>query len=286
MCDAGPAVCLTNRAAADLYLDLLAKCLTRLISPEQFAEPVTPRNPLKAGLLQAAQRMLSHRHLVIARRLVVDRRMREEGLDWPAEAETMIGLRRLENVRFCVEDILLRGVAGDLIEAGVWRGGAAIFMRAVLKVYGDGARCVWLADSFDGLPAPNPGKYPYDAEDRHWQNRELAVPLETVRDNFVRYGLLDDRVRFVKGWFSETLSSLPVQRLSLIRLDADMYGSTIEALTSLYPKLSPGGYLIVDDYGAVRGCRQAVDDYRRDHDIRAPLRQIDGTGVFWQHAPE
>jgi len=193
----------------------------------------------------------------------------------------MIGLRRLENIRFCVEDVLRRSVPGDLIETGVWRGGACIFMRAVLKAHGVVDRNVWLADSFQGLPKPD-ARYAQDAGDLHHTAPELSVSRSQVEDNFRRYGLLDDQVKFLVGWFADTLPGAPIERLAVLRLDGDMYGSTIQALESLYDKLSKGGYVIVDDY-TLKGCRAATDDFRRDRGISDEPIVIDRSGaVYWE----
>jgi O-methyltransferase len=173
---------------------------------------------------------------------------------------------------------------GDLIETGVWRGGASILMRGVLAAHGDTSRTVWLADSFAGLPPPDAETYPADANIDMSANAELAVSLDEVAANFRRYGLLDEQVRFLKGWFRDTLPEAPTDRLAVLRLDGDLYESTWVALTSLYPKLSPGGYVIVDDYGAMPVCRLAVDDYQREQGIEEPLDEIDWTGVFWRRA--
>ena len=194
----------------------------------------------------------------------------------------MIGLKRLDNLQYCVEHVLEERIPGDLIETGVWRGGASIFMRAVLKAYGDAVRRVWVADSFCGLPEPDAARYPADAGDRHHTAPQLAVSLAEVRANFSRYRLLDDQVRFLPGWFNDTLPNAPIERLAVMRLDGDMYGSTMEALTHLYPKLSIGGYVILDDYGAVPGCREATEDFRAQQGITEPMERIDWTGVFWK----
>ena len=195
----------------------------------------------------------------------------------------MIGLKRLDNIQFCIEHILKDGVPGDLIETGVWRGGATIFMRGVLKAYGDTTRKIWAADSFQGLPKPQPGVWRDDERGRLWKfGTTLAVPLEQVRANFERYGLLDDQVRFLPGWFRDTLPSAPIERLALMRLDGDMYESTMDALRALYPKLSSGGFCIIDDYYAQSGQRQAVNEYRRENGIVEPIEQIDWTGAFWR----
>jgi O-methyltransferase len=155
-------------------------------------------------------------------------------------------------------------------------------MRAILKAYGITDRRVWAADSFQGLPYPDSERYPQDAGDLHSGYDFLAVSREEVQENFRRYELLDDQVRFLKGWFRDTLPTAPVERIAVLRLDGDMYESTWEALTSLYPKLSVGGYVIIDDYNAVRGCRQAVDDYRRRQGIVDEITAIDWAGVFWR----
>ncbi len=210
---------------------------------------------------------------------------RADGLAWPSRAFTMIGEKRLRQLRQSVEDVLRDGVPGDLIETGVWRGGAAIMMRAVLEADGDTDRNVWLADSFRGLPAPNPEKYPRDAGLDLSGFHPLAVSAETVRENVRAVGLLDERMRFVEGWFSETLSHIEARAFAVIRLDGDLYESTTDALDALYPKLSPGGYLIVDDYGCFEACRAAVHDYRDAHGIREPIVQIDWTGAYWRKAP-
>jgi len=207
---------------------------------------------------------------------------RAEGRDWPFEAETMSGLKRLDNLETCVTDVIRRQVPGDLIETGVWRGGASIFMRGVLKVHGETTRMVWVADSFQGLPKPDAERYPADRGDTLWTADRLAISLDEVKANFARYGLLDDQVRFLKGWFKDTLPSAPIQRLAILRVDGDLYQSTKEALDALYDKLSVGGYVIVDDCGAMPACKSAVDDFRTEHRITDEMTQIDWTGIFWR----
>lgn len=207
--------------------------------------------------------------------------VREIGSDWPSRAHSMIGARRMFNLRGLCEYALNHNVPGDFIETGVWRGGAAIMMRAVLAAYGDTDRKVWVADSFEGLPPPDPKKYPADAGDTSFQYRELAVSEEEVQSNFAKYDLLDDQVRFLKGWFKDTLPLAPIGRLAVLRLDGDMYESTMDALTALYDKVSAGGFVIIDDY-LLPKCKAAVTDFRVARGIAAPLQEIDGAGVFWE----
>lgn len=267
------------KAATDsktLYLDLIKKSLTCALYEGMDGTVWQPREGWRRVLLKA---------LVppeILWRKPTDIQARSEGHDWPALAQTMVGFKRLDNLQNCLEQVLADGVPGDLIETGVWRGGATIFIRAVLKANGVTDRRVWVADSFAGLPQPNAQKYPADAEDDHHTFSNLAVSLEQVQANFERYGLLDDQVRFLKGWFKDTLPTLPAPQLALIRLDGDMYESTMDGLVNLYPKLSPGGFLIVDDYGAVPACRQAIHDYRDQHGIREEIQTVDWTGAFWR----
>lgn len=208
--------------------------------------------------------------------------LRTIGMQWPEDAETMIGLCRLDNLEYCCSSVLQWDVPGDFMETGVWRGGASIFMRAILKAYGDTKRKVWLADSFQGLPKPDPNTYPADLGDDLWTFKELIVPLDTVKANFASYGLLDEQVDFLPGWFRDTLPTAPVGRLAVLRLDGDMYESTIVALRSLYHKVSPGGFVIVDDYYCFETCKKAVDDFRAAEGIAEPLLPIDWTGVYWQ----
>ncbi len=207
--------------------------------------------------------------------------VRAEGRDWPRFAQTMVGMHRLENVERCVEQVIADRVPGDLIETGVWRGGVAIFMRAMLEAYDERDRIVFAADSFEGLPPPDEQAFPADAGSRLHTAQELVVSRKDVETNFDLYGLLDDQVQFLEGWFRETLPTVRDRTWAVIRLDGDMYESTIEALENLYPGLSVGGYLIVDDYGYAP-CRQAVEDYRRAHGIDEPIEPIDWLGAFWR----
>jgi O-methyltransferase len=210
------------------------------------------------------------------------REVREEGHDWPVRAHTMIGVKRLENIRYCAEEVFRSEVPGDFMETGVWRGGATIFMRAVLAAYQRTDKRVWVADSFAGLPEPDAHAFPADRGDQHHTHPALAASLPSVKENFARYNLLDDQVVFLEGWFRDTLPTCGVEALSLLRLDGDMYESTIVALDALYPRLMPGGFLIVDDYGAVPACRKAVDEYRTKHGIADAIVRVDWTGVYWR----
>jgi len=240
------------------YLDLIEGCLTGVIYEDV---PLT---------------VLGQQHY--------DAKLREYGWDWPSKAHTMIGVKRLANVRTLAEDLINKRVAGDFMETGVWRGGACIMMRAVLAAYSVNDRRVWLADSFEGLPVPSPDRYPLDANEKFHEYKELAVSVEQVKKNFQKYNLLDSQVSFLKGWFKDTLPIAPVEKLALLRLDGDLYESTITPLEVLYDRVSAGGYVIVDDYHVVNGCRQAVHDFCAARGISPAMVEIDGVGIYWQKA--
>ncbi|QUG99994.1 class I SAM-dependent methyltransferase [Saccharopolyspora erythraea] len=211
-----------------------------------------------------------------------DAERRRNGLDWPSVAHTMIGRKRLDNLHECLERVVADDVPGDLAETGVWRGGSCIFMRAFLAAHGITGRQVWVADSFEGMPDTDGSANELDRElALHRMNEVLGIPLEVVRDNFRRYGLLDEQVRFLPGWFADTLPDAPVSELAVLRLDGDLYESTMDALVHLYPRLSRGGFVIVDDY-ALPPCRAAVREFRRVNGIHEPVEWIDYMGVYWR----
>ena len=270
--------------SASRYLEIMKKALSFSLWKEPGAPIETfnhKRHFLNSFFVNVLSSMLRSINLELVKTIAYDEEEREKGMIWPMQADTMIGLRRLDNIQFCVENVLKDDVQGDLIETGVWRGGACIFMRAILAAYQIKNRRVFVADSFEGLPKPDVRKYSRDKGDKHHTVDFLSISKEEVKHNFKKYDLLDEQVVFLKGWFKDTLPNAPIEKLSVMRLDGDMYQSTIEALTCLYPKLSVGGYCIIDDY-ALEGCKQAVDEFRADNKISSPLYEIDWTGVYWK----
>ena len=268
--------------SAPRYVELLKKSLSFSL----WEDPGLPlearsykRGPVRRAATRWLQLGLDRMGLQVFEK--VDTKAQREGRKWALHAHTMIGLARMDNLQHCVEQVLADDVPGDLIETGVWRGGACIFMRGILSARGVSDRRVFVADSFAGLPPPDALHYPADSGDRHYKKDFLAVSQQEVEQNFRDFGLLDDRVVFVKGWFCDTLPELDTDRLAVIRLDGDLYQSTFEALEHLYPKLSPGGFCIIDDYG-LAPCAQAVEDYRSREGIEEPVEKIDWSGVFWR----
>ncbi len=242
--------------AVNRYLALLRKCLTRTSQGEVFLAVPHRRSKDPADL--------------------------RVGREFHHEADTMIGEVRLAHLGKLALDVLEREVPGDFVEAGVWRGGACAYLRAVLAAVEDHDRLVWVADSFQGLPPPDLMTFPADEGDDHHLAPEMVVDMKAVRETFVRFGLLDEQVRFLPGLFRDVLPEASIREIALLRIDADMYESTWQALEALYPKLSPGGCCVVDDYGALRQCRRAVDDFRAAQGTESPLERIDWTGVWWR----
>jgi Macrocin-O-methyltransferase (TylF) len=244
-----------------LYLDLLKRSLTNTL---YVIEPDTSENEMR----------FVHRFI-------------QHYIKGPAVS--MLPLARLDSLQSCIADVLTAEIPGNLIETGVWRGGATIFMRAMLKAHGVTDRIVWVADSFEGLPEPDANRFPLEAKTHQGAvmtkaYNHFAVGLDEVRANFVAYGLLDEQVRFLKGWFKDTLPTAPTGALAIMRLDGDYYDSTMDALINLYDKLSVGGYAIIDDYGedSWTYCRKAVDDFRRQRSIDEPMIQVDSKCFFWK----
>jgi hypothetical protein len=190
----------------------------------------------------------------------------------------MVGVERLNAMEQLLKQVVAAKVPGDVVECGVWRGGCSIFMRGVLKALGDEQRTVWLYDSFEGLPKP------VDSTDcdLSMYTGYLGVSLDQVQSNFRLFDLLDERVKFVKGWFRDTLPASEVSQIAVLRLDGDMYESTMDALNALYGKVSPGGYVVIDDYGAIHQCQRAVNDFRAKQGINSHIFLIDWTGAYWQ----
>lgn len=236
-------------SASELYLDLLKRTLTGMV----YEDPPVPVPWVS---------YLEYRE-----------ETRVHGIDWPQHAHSMIGLARMNHLQACAEQVLADGIPGDWAEAGVWRGGACIFMRALLKVHAVTDRAVWVIDSFAGLPEADRAAEGFGTAA---EQATLIVPVGQVRHNFALYGMLDDQVRFLEGWFRDSLPGAPVEKLAILRMDGDLHSSVTDTLVHLYPKLVPGGYCIVDDW-QLPGARQAVLDYRAEHAITERLLPVPGS---------
>ncbi len=275
----------TDNAPRDEYLELLKKCLTASLYDESAWKIESGFRAGRSGFFYRLRlsfyKMLARRGYRVVKTSRYNAEKRRDGADWPMFGYSMIGTKRLDNLEKCLRMILADQVPGDLLETGVWRGGACLFMKAVLNRFGDRSRTVWLADSFQGLPKPTAAADD-DRRDDLTDCDFMKVSQEQVAANFERFELLDERVRFLKGWFCDTLPTAPIKQLALLRLDGDLYTSTHDALNAMYHRVSPGGYIIVDDYGSWNGCRVAVDEFRKAHGIESEMTKIDFTGVYWR----
>jgi len=256
--------------AATRYIELLKRCVGNFVYADD------------GDLLHAPKETRADGRLTATSAMPISAEQRRLGRVWPARAHSMIGLVRLDNLQMCVETALRDGVPGDFIETGVWRGGACILMRGILAAHGVRDRVVWVADSFRGLPPSDKARYPAECDFPLDVYADLAVSQETVRANFARYGLLDDQVRFLEGWFRDTLPTAPIERLAVLRLDGDLYESTMDALANLYHRLSPGGFVIIDDYQEIAACDAAVHDFRGAHGISEPIQKLEAVGAWWR----
>jgi len=195
---------------------------------------------------------------------------------------TMVELENLDTVKICLEECIKDNIKGDFIETGVWRGGTSIWAHNILKEL-DNTRKVYVYDSFEGCPIPNGALYPVDANDNHYQINHLAVSLERVQENFRLFGEINENTVFVKGWFKDTMPINKIDKLCIMRLDGDLYESTIQVLEALYSKLSSGGFCIIDDFGPHWGAYQATHDFREKYNITEPIINIPNTSsAYWK----
>lgn len=214
---------------------------------------------------------------IIALKLGLRSRVRARSLGKviPRHAIAMCGPKRLRNTLELARRVHADNVPGDLIECGVWRGANCILMQAVIKEHGSVKR-LYCADTFDGFPVAMARR------ERVMHPSFLKAGCELVRRNFELFDLWDDSITFIKG---DVVSSLKHfnRPLALIRLDVDMYEPTMACLESLYPNLSDGGFIIIDDYGCgAYKARAATDCFRKRNNITTKLNWIDEDGVWWQ----
>mmetsp|Transcript_22353 Transcript_22353/g.33022 ORF Transcript_22353/g.33022 Transcript_22353/m.33022 type:complete len:422 (-) Transcript_22353:780-2045(-) len=215
-----------------------------------------------------------------------DASKRKGGKDWTYLGDTMVGNLRLHNIWNLLQDVSKNNIPGDYMETGVWRGGASVFARAILNTLGETDRVSYVCDSFAGLP---PGDRALDAADKGWDDISfyLSVPDEIVATNFQKMGMLDSNVVFVKGFFNETMPPLSkhVDKMAVMRLDGDMYESTVDVLYHFYDKMSIGGYVIMDDWFGFPS-RTAVEDFFKVHGISPAIIAIDSIAAYWKKTEE
>lgn len=185
---------------------------------------------------------------------------------------SMTSIERLYAMHKATAYIVKADIPGAIVECGVWRGGSMMMAALTLLSLGDTTRRLVLFDTFEGLPMPDKekdidvlGNSNYDEWTRHRRTDASSdwacASLEEVQRNMTSTGYPFDKITFVKGLVQDTIPENSPDEISLLRLDTDWYASTVCELQNLYPRLSENGVLIVDDYGHLRGQRQAVDEY-------------------------
>jgi O-methyltransferase len=194
-----------------------------------------------------------------------------KGMTAPGGAYTMLGTKRLNNLAHLLKKLDDDGVSGQVMEAGVWRGGTLAWMARHTE------RGVWGFDSFQGCPKP---EWQQDKGNDYHDLDFLKVPIEEVQKNLRKF--LAFHVHLVPGWISDTVPEFKRQPWALLRLDLDMYEGTWTVLNYFYRDLERGGYCIIDDYQAIAEVRQAVDDFRELRGITSPLTFTDHTEAVWK----
>jgi len=211
-----------------------------------------------------------------------DAHLRSQGMDWPSHGLTMVGRMRLENIERLLLNMIDAHVPGDFVECGVWRGGSSLFARGVLKALNVHDRKVHLVDSFEGLPKAS------QAKDRDvWSEMDfLKVSLEEVQEPFRQLGLLDHGVAFHKGFFQHSLPPLRKQLLAsnrtiaVLRMDGDMFESTMDILYNLYDLISVGGCIIIDDF-TIQEAKEAVETFLHHHELIVDYVKIDDFSSYF-----
>lgn len=271
-------------SARERYLRLLKRALINLLYPEIELQLLFLREEGRGDLagieLKRHLRDLGEREPEAFARLLA---LKTGGMALAHCPHTMIGRFRLDNIERCAERIFADGIAGDFLEAGVCQGGATIFMRALQIAHDEAHRRTWVVDSFQGVPpsqGENDRRYGLNLEEARepW----LAFSEARVRGHFERYDMLDEGVEFVAGWIAESVPAAPIGPLAMLRLDVDLYSSMQECLDLLYDRVSPGGFVIVDDYEWLQSARDAVDHFRERRGIADPIQSIDASGIFWR----
>lgn len=263
------------------YLDLIKRFLIRYEFDEEIIEyrdiRVTSRY---RRILKLLSKFLPEdiKLLEMGKKRELSERL--EGKDWPVTAESMVGLKRMNQLHDALRTIERERLPGDIVETGVWRGGALIFAASFLEVNEIYGRKVFGCDSFEGLPKPSID-YPVDFGDSHFKYSYLSVSIDQVKKNLRKYNVGMDQVTLVKGWFSDTLHKIETERIAILRLDGDMYSSTIEALEALYHKVVSGGFVIIDDF-SLKGAHQAVVDFLHSRAITVEFEEIDEASAFFR----
>jgi O-methyltransferase len=208
----------------------------------------------------------------------------ETGIIRDVRPWTMTSVERIYALIQAVRYLSSNGIAGDIVECGVWKGGSmAAIAKTLLQVH-DLKRKLYLFDTFEGMSEPTANDLDYSGKNAFTLLAEQprfkcdGAPLEGVRKVLYDTGYPKERIHFVQGKVEETIPVSAPESISLLRLDTDWYESTKHELVHLFPRLARNGVIIIDDYGHWKGCRQACDEYFLQNRIPILLNRIDYTG--------
>lgn len=187
-----------------------------------------------------------------------------------------------------VKYVLRANIPGSIVECGVWRGGSMMAVAYTLKRLGEYDKDLYLFDTYEGMSKPTdadinfkgePASIRFEASKRSNDSSGWRyAPIEEVQGNLLGTGYSRDKLKFIKGKVEDTIPDFAPSQISVLRLDTDFYESTQHELIHLYPRLSVGGVLLIDDYGHWQGCRKAVDEYFMHNRIPILLNRVDYTG--------
>jgi O-methyltransferase len=198
------------------------------------------------------------------------------------QVETMTSTERIEGLHLALKSVHENNISGDFVECGIWKGGNIVIAKKFFDSVNN-SKHFFCYDTFEGMTEP--GEFDSKKAHRTWQGKaKCEASIEEVINIFRSNNLLDDRIKFIKGDVRKTLldtNNLP-KSISILRLDTDFYDSTLIELKTLYPLLSKGGYLIVDDYGHWQGSKLAVDEYFGEKFVETNFKKLDYTGIIFQ----
>lgn len=214
-----------------------------------------------------------------------------EEVCFSAKAYTLTSVERMYALYKAIEYIVNANIQGDIVETGVWKGGSMMLTALALQKFGDTKRKIYLYDTYEGMTRPSEkdimiaNKYPAQKKwDDIQKNKDYKdiwfcrAPLEEVKKNLKTTNYPEDRFIFVKGDVEETIPKVMPEHIAILRLDTDWYASTKHALKHLFPRLVPGGVLIIDDYGHWQGAKEAVDEYFKRQQTTPFFIRVDKTG--------
>lgn len=198
-----------------------------------------------------------------------------QGLIAFARCISVLNEDRLNNLCNLASWVRQRKVEGDIVECGVLRGGSASLLGGMIADQPE--RKLWLYDTFDKLPMP---RQPVDGPAAVGGTQVGNV--DDIQKLLDQVGLPRDRVMFRKGLYKNTVHACPPGKIAILHLDCDWYDSVTDCLRAFYPRVSEGGFVVLDDFGYFEGCREAFYDYCRDFNLRPLLERCGYTQAWWQ----